>query len=402
MENDNSILDKIITNQIAREKQEFSPAEIISKLLSGLISREAQVLRLRFGLDGSLPRTLEAIGKEFSVTRERIRQIEKQAVIKVKTLDFFSEAVGPVAHLIKRELRLSGGLMHQDELVRELSALSDDSKLEKNDIAFLISQLLTKEIKDIQHPHAHEGWALSDVNFETWELIVGHVVELFSENRKTMIFEKLFERIKEPTEIEEKLNHLSQLANVECGTGLTNDQVKRRIVKSHLVISRKIDVNPFGHWGLVEWSAVRPKRMGDKIYLVLKNIGEPQHFQKITDLVNQAKFDRKTAYSPTAHNELILDKRFVLVGRGIYALREWGYEEGVVSDVIAKVLDQAGQPLGREAIVEQVLKLRLVKKGTVYLALNDQARFTKLPDGRYQLGQKSEDQNSKSETMPIS
>ncbi|MDD6023071.1 MAG: RNA polymerase sigma factor RpoD [Oscillospiraceae bacterium] len=69
------------------------PAEAVSKamlrqqlmeVLDGLSEREAKVLRLRYGLDDGRPRTLEEVGKEFNVTRERVRQIEAKALRKIR------------------------------------------------------------------------------------------------------------------------------------------------------------------------------------------------------------------------------------------------------------------------------------------------------------------------------
>ena len=53
-------------------------------MLATLTPREAKVLRLRFGLEDGRPRTLEEVGKEFDVTRERIRQIEAKALRKLR------------------------------------------------------------------------------------------------------------------------------------------------------------------------------------------------------------------------------------------------------------------------------------------------------------------------------
>ncbi len=58
--------------------------EQLEEVLSTLSERESKVLRLRFGLDDGRARTLEEVGKEFNVTRERIRQIEAKALRKLK------------------------------------------------------------------------------------------------------------------------------------------------------------------------------------------------------------------------------------------------------------------------------------------------------------------------------
>jgi len=86
----------------------------------------------------------------------------------------------------------------------------------------------------------------------------------------------------------------------------------------------------------------------------------------------------------TCHNELIKDKRFVLVGRGIYALAEWGYKTGVVKDVIRDLLKKNG-PMKKEDIVEQVMKERYLKKNTILVNLQNNKYFKKNKNGEYTL-----------------
>ena len=63
--------------------QEKLKRQLIS-VLDTLTPREEKVIRLRYGIDDSRPRTLEEVGKEFNVTRERIRQIEAKALRKLR------------------------------------------------------------------------------------------------------------------------------------------------------------------------------------------------------------------------------------------------------------------------------------------------------------------------------
>ena len=58
--------------------------EQLNEVLATLTPREAKVLSLRFGIEDGRPRTLEEVGKEFNVTRERIRQIEAKALRKLR------------------------------------------------------------------------------------------------------------------------------------------------------------------------------------------------------------------------------------------------------------------------------------------------------------------------------
>src|SRR3989344_3788000 len=159
------------------------------------------------------------------------------------------------------------------------------------------------------------------------------------------------------------------------------EEAVSRAIHSYLTISKDIDRNILGEWGLSRWQTVTPKRMGDKVYLVLRKTNKPLHFTEIANLINQAGFDAKTAYPATIHNELILDERYVLVGRGIYALKEWGYNTGTVLDVVSQILGESKVPLTKEEIIKRVLEQRIVRKSTILLALTNRNQVTKLPDG---------------------
>lgn len=58
--------------------------EQLEEVMATLTDREQQVIRMRFGLEDGHPRTLEEVGREFHVTRERIRQIESKALRKLR------------------------------------------------------------------------------------------------------------------------------------------------------------------------------------------------------------------------------------------------------------------------------------------------------------------------------
>jgi RNA polymerase primary sigma factor len=59
---------------------------LLTRCLDSLGGRQRRVLDLRYGLDGGRPRTLEEVGVIFNVTRERVRQIEKQSLKKLEAL----------------------------------------------------------------------------------------------------------------------------------------------------------------------------------------------------------------------------------------------------------------------------------------------------------------------------
>lgn len=87
-EEDDSHLGDFIEDKEAVSPEQYANNQLlrdeINEVLSGLTEREEKVLRLRFGLDDGRTRTLEEVGREFNVTRERIRQIEAKALRKLK------------------------------------------------------------------------------------------------------------------------------------------------------------------------------------------------------------------------------------------------------------------------------------------------------------------------------
>ena len=152
-------------------------------------------------------------------------------------------------------------------------------------------------------------------------------------------------------------------------------------------ISKNV-ANLHGRWGLVRWPMVNPKNIRDKIYVILHDNKKPMHFSEIADAIKKSDFKRKDVTTQAIHNELIKDSRFVLIGRGIYALKEWGYKRGTVADVIAEVLGKEGGPLHRDEIVRRVLKSRQVKETTILLNLQGKPQFKRVAKATYTLAEK--------------
>ena len=90
------------------------------------------------------------------------------------------------------------------------------------------------------------------------------------------------------------------------------------------------------------------------------------------------------AQAQTVHNELIKDPRFILVGRGTYALKEWGYQSGTVKEVIGQLLKENG-PLTKEEILKKVLETRLVKPNTILINLQNRQYFSRDKNNKYSL-----------------
>lgn len=374
MEEQNSILDKVIESK--RSHSLFQPAEIIQIMADQMLDgREQEILRQRFGLSDKTY-TLDAIGKRLGITRERVRQIAKQAISKLETGRKDFPELRQLDLVLKEILEKSGGVREEESLLSEYFDSQRDEVQEAHLLFFL------NHLSELIQPAGFKK--------PSWRLI-GAPVDLHSEV-EAMVHEFLKQQ-EEPLSVTEVHEHLKTRDDFTAWkerffnswSGNAGEVDWEYLLTAYLELSHKLASNPFNEWGPANSPFVRPRRMGDKIYLVLRKNAEPLHFNKITQLINEYGFDKKPAYDPTVHNELILDDRFVLVGRGIYALSEWGYKEGTVADVLERVLKNSEQPLGRDALIDAVLKERVVKEGTIVLALNDKARFIKNDDGTYSI-----------------
>jgi DNA-directed RNA polymerase delta subunit len=358
------ILDKIIDSKQAANLQSFEPSLVASKILDMLKERDRLILAKRFGLLGFSPKTLEAIGKEHDLTRERVRQIEKDSIrfLRKKLSDHeLSESVKMLAVIIHD----CGKIIKELELIKTLT--SEATEEEKSSILFLLH--LAEELLQIKESEmVHAAWASVTYNHEFFVNIIDTAKQILKAEGKPVTELHLIEKLKE-------------------SNAYTNSQldINEKILKNYLELSKEISRNPFGEYGLEAWREIKPKDVGDKAYVVLKHHAKPEHYSEITALINKHGFDKRKANKESVHNELIKDSRFVLVGRGIYALTEWGYKKGVVSDVIAEVLKNVGNPLSREEIINEVMKRRMVKRNTVLVALSNKKLFTKIGKNRYDL-----------------
>ena len=388
MDDQGSILDRIISQQRTSELTSFRPFELKKQLFSRLKNREEEVLTKRFGLSGKTRMTLEEIGHEFHVTRERVRQIEIFAIKKLfqefTSNAQFSSSVRVVQYLLEQ----SGGVREEQDLLSDVRILFTEEKGDNADakeamlaaenfFLFCLNHLWVGEVLKIDEDEDfHRSWRLPGVSLDA--------LKLFLSEARTVI-ERANASIPENTFVS-TLRESEFWKNFETKYPSQTPKNDEGILQA-LRASKRIASNVYGEWGMADWPLIHPKRMTDKIFLVLKHHGKPLHFREITEKINETKFDFKKAYPPTIHNELILDKRYVLIGRGIYALTEWGYSPGTVSEVIKALLSKTAEPMKREDIVREVLKQRMVHEATVNLALTNRKFFSRA-EGGYKLAEK--------------
>ncbi len=394
-----SILDQIINTKKADEVGSLDAVDIINNLFTELSERERDVLIRRHGLHSGNKETLESIGNAHQLTRERIRQIETTSIKKLQQLENLKDYIAALKNVVYQLLEEHGGLMEKEYLLDLLVGFSmdgttdknHDSNIHKNYLNFLITKLLHEEFEEINNSkHFLNSYKLKFQGIEHFEDIAAELYETIRAKKEIQITKEIVELIKQLGSYEKHSDKISLDTSIDIARFLEDklfnedteiinaNKAIYSLIRSH----KKIDQNKFGFWGPHTSREIKPRTINDKIYLVLKNQNKPMHFAEIAEKINSINFDHRKANPATVHNELILDKKYVLVGRGLYALKEWGYSKGTVVDVIFDMLKDSERALKREEIIDKVLESRVVKKATIILALMNKDKFIKA-NGKY-------------------
>lgn len=329
------------------EKLEF--LSLAEKLFSGFQERSRAIIRKRFGLHKAEKETLEKIGQRYDITRERVRQIISEAMKNIANnsgREYFVQAEEKIIFTIEA----NGGIIKETEIAK-IFRVSDPREI--NAIGFFAD--CSKKIFAVKEKGLLEkSWAVSKELADWAKKIVIEAEKIVQDGKKLLTDEEIFEKL------------------IAGAPHISKDQAL-----SFLSASKKVKKNKFEKWGIADWMEVTPKGTREKIYLILNEYKKPLHFTKIAEMIDEHKLGKRKAHPQTVHNELIKDERFVLIGRGIYALREWGYFSGTIKDIIKIVLEKSGRPMKKEEITAEVLKMRKAKDATVAINLNNRKFFEK-------------------------
>ena len=331
--------------------------------------RTREIINLRFGLQDGQRQTLEAIGQKYGITRERVRQVEEAAFSdfrKPTLLNLFK----PAFRLIDNFLNQEGGLVKEERLLSSLTDMEHPHPMRGG--LFFILTLGQPYQRFVESDKFYSLWTNSPDGFNKANSFITNLVKELEEQEK-------------PVPLNYVLTYLQE----------TGALLPKKALFSYLDATKQIDQDNFGHFGLSKWPQVNPRGVRDKAYIIFKEQGHPLHFREVAQLINQsnlgvnlARLSTRQARPQTVHNELIKDNRFVLVGRGTYALKEWGYQPGTVRQVVVQLLKE-NSPLFKEEILAQVLKTRLVKKNTVLINLQNREYFVRDEEGKYSLAKSS-------------
>lgn len=321
--------------------------------------REREIVTRRFGLYDR-KETLEQIGELLGITRERVRQLEKAIITKLKASAEKGEieTVSQLEKLFVRTLSEIGRAARVQDLADVVYDKQTDAK-QRAHVAFVATLTPGLTVLD-ENDNYHQAVAIAD--YGDSKKIRERVDEIVS----------TIKNVGEPRTVDQLFDQLSY-----------ENPAQIRALAS---ISKKL-AHLKDTWGLAKWPAVNPKNIRDKIFVILSDKKEPLHFSEIAEAIKDSSFKRKDVTTQAIHNELIKDRRFVLIGRGIYALKEWGYTRGTVGQIIEKVLKESKEPLHRDEIVKRVLKSRQVKETTILLNLQSKPQFKRVAKATYTLAE---------------
>lgn len=324
--------------------------------------REREIISRRFGLFDR-KETLEQIGELLGITRERVRQLEKAVLVRLKSAaEQGSELphIAAVEEQFTEHLQETGGVARISDLVVRLGL--ENNRLEQARAAFLAQLCPAITVIEEDDNHYLAAGLKSTYDEKAMKAQVSKIVATVKEAGKPIAAKEIASKV--------------GIADVKQTESLAS-------ISKQLATLNNL-------WGLISWPTVNPKNIRDKIYVILKENGKHMHFNEIAEAIKQSSFKRKDVTTQAIHNELIKDKRFVLVGRGIYALKEWGYQKGTVADIIADILRKEGGALHRDEIVKRVLESRYVKETTILLNLQGKPQFKRVAKATYTLEEPEE------------
>ena len=328
----------------------------VVSLVKDIAPRNRDIISRRFGLKNGKRETLESIGKDYGITRERVRQIEEFSLKQLSRLSADNANVAGYVSWARSLADSKGGVIKEKDLFKVFSGQESDSSANAS-----LSFMLVVDGSLVRSPESDEfqaSWSTDEQKLESFKNATAVLINSLEKNGSVVSVD-------------------------EFNSFAKNNSIDN--VETCLAISKSVSQNIFGQVGLVSWPDVKPRGVKDKAYLVLKRTNSPKHFGEIARLINDASFSNKKANVQTVHNELIKDSRFVLVGRGMYALSEWGYSAGTVKDVLVDILKKHQKPLPKASLVAKVMDARMVKENTILLNLQDSKTFSKKDDGTYTL-----------------
>ncbi|MCK5460822.1 hypothetical protein KAI58_02465 [Candidatus Gracilibacteria bacterium] len=331
-------------------KVEIDFSKLMTRVLSLLSDKERDVIQRRFSLDGRKKETLDGIGKGYQITRERVRQIEAVALKKLARISM-DPSMRKIHDLAFGILSSHGCVMSEDHLISEmLKNMLETKNIDVNAMK-LAMRVSNQMIKQEKNQFFRAFWRTSEM--------------------KLLEVKNCIKAVQKSMQKKKVVMDVNTLASVLA------ENFSAEIIASVLHIDWGFKETEDG-WGLTSWRHINPRSIKDKVMIIFKDTGKPMHFTDIVNHVLKGFSAKKMVTHQAIHNELIRHDDFVLVGRGIYALNEWGLPSGTVCDLIKSVLEENGGPMKRQEIITAVLKKRDIRIGTISLNLQKYPFFKRV------------------------
>lgn len=330
--------------------------------------KERLVLMKKFGLDGSKEVPLQRIGKEYNLTRERIRQIETQALMRFRRLIVGNDTYIDVLEEAKKILDAHGGILTEDLLIAKI-VNKNIFKFSKQELkVILVSDFDVTYLK--RNKYLNKSFYLEPLYEDVLTKMVLFINDYFVKREKSQDLYEFIGFLKE--EFTKEYNDIHYFKN-------------DLFYINFFETIRELSVFD-GKVGLPDFPDVNPKTIKLKILYTMRRINKPVHYQELPAKIMEW-FPSKSVKLNTVHNELVKNNDvFVNLGLGIYGLKERGYEGGMVKDILVRIFERNDRPMNVKELCREMLKEKMVSPNTVMLNLQKyKDLFKRVEKGVYEL-----------------
>ena len=221
--------------------------------------REREIISRRFGLTGQ-KETLEQIGELLNITRERVRQLEKAILVRLRigAEEGQISELAAAEKLIIRNLTELGRVARTTDLAKRLYGKDEPTAAERAKLVFIAS--ISKALTAVDENDLYYS-AIGIAEYGTAKDIeerVGEIVKVIKENKSPMTLDQLDSALDY-----EHPDHIKAVASISKQLASLN-----------------------GLWGLAKWPTVNPRNIRDKIFVVLEAKKEPMHFSDIAKAIS--------------------------------------------------------------------------------------------------------------------
>ncbi len=337
--------------------------QALADICRELPERERDIVKRRFGL-GTEKETLQEIGNDFDLTRERVRQLQDKSLERILP----KLERHPFVQQLSAEAREHLGrtrIRREQTLLRAFADQHGLSPVTQNVVHFF----LVSHKKLAHQPETndlHGFWGDGMQRAKLAQHILKKLLVLFLRNPK-----KLWQS-------EEMLGLVEKELKRHLGVRATADELR-----DFLRILKPIGQSPADEFGILSHPRVGPSSLADKTAFVLDQAQKPLHFSEIhTALGKLATLEgeflsqrwQKRYSTQSIQNLLIMGEEFVWTGMGTYALKGWGFRPGSILERMRDIVKRERQ-ISRDKLCELLSKERRFSKITFEAYLRNKTYF---------------------------